>query len=235
MPNNRSSKKPVSTGKYRIKSSRNKYIVFLLFTAFVSSFIAYNLTVYTKKSINADAQGAGSLPAVCGKNIGTNGCLNTATLCEVDAIKYPGAIMRCDASEKFKQMSNAFTIKFGKPLLSSSQRSIGTNASGGDFYRNLQEQKNCAQTNSNCGTPGRSMHGWGLAVDIGAGVNSFGTPENRWIFDNSCRWGFVNPFITPTSGYKLLSPKGYSGKLEPWHWEFRPDVCLGNITVIPLP
>ena len=50
--------------------------------------------------------------------------------------------------------------------------------------------------------PGTSNHGWGKAVDLGGGANSYNTPENNWLQDNAGRFGFTTI------------------RREPWHWEW---------------
>jgi predicted chitinase len=52
--------------------------------------------------------------------------------------------------------------------------------------------------------PGKSNHGWGSAVDLGA---KYGDPAHKWLTQNAARFGFSNPFKNP--------------RTEPWHWEHK--------------
>ena len=56
--------------------------------------------------------------------------------------------------------------------------------------------------------PGTSKHGWGLAVDLGGGAQSKGTPQNNWLVNNAGRFGF-----------KTI-PR------EPWHWQYEGGVNI---------
>ena len=77
-----------------------------------------------------------------------------------------------------------------------------------DSYRDYEEQvdlvrrKGLYSQGGLAATPGRSNHGWGLAVD--ADVTDPRTL--RWLKANGPRFGWVEAV-----------PR------EPWHWEFRPD------------
>ena len=77
-----------------------------------------------------------------------------------------------------------------------------------DSYRDYDEQvdlvrrKGLYSQGGLAATPGRSNHGWGLAVD--ADVTDPRTL--RWLKANGPRFGWVEAV-----------PR------EPWHWEFRPD------------
>ena len=56
--------------------------------------------------------------------------------------------------------------------------------------------------------PGTSKHGWGLAVDLGGGAQSKGTPQNNWLVNNAGRFGF-----------KTI-PR------EAWHWQYEGGVNI---------
>lgn len=78
-----------------------------------------------------------------------------------------------------------------------------------DSYRDynsqvrLAQQKGLYSQGGLAATPGRSNHGWGLAVDLGSGANEKNSKQNQWLQANAARFGFSN------------IPR------EPWHWEFR--------------
>ena len=68
-------------------------------------------------------------------------------------------------------------------------------------------------------TPGRSKHGWGIAIDIArrfykAGsleYNDAGQSGLEWMNQNAYRFGFVHPLWARPGG----------SNPEPWHWEYR--------------
>jgi hypothetical protein len=64
-----------------------------------------------------------------------------------------------------------------------------------------------ALPNGWCAVPGRSNHGWGLAIDIGHDSYpcSQGSPCWLWMIDNAQRYGWCD-----TGG----------GPREPWHWQY---------------
>ena len=51
---------------------------------------------------------------------------------------------------------------------------------------------------------------YGLAVDLGSGINRFGTPAHTWMRENAPRYGWVHPSWARQSG----------SLPEAWHWEF---------------
>ena len=57
-------------------------------------------------------------------------------------------------------------------------------------------------------TPGTSNHGWGRALDFGAGVNALNSNEQKWMVANAPRFGWVWPSWARVHPY-----------LEPWHYE----------------
>jgi LAS superfamily LD-carboxypeptidase LdcB len=58
--------------------------------------------------------------------------------------------------------------------------------------------------------PGTSNHGWGRAVDLCGGIESFGTPQHDWLVANAPRFGWVHPSWAEVTG----------SRPEPWHFEF---------------
>lgn len=79
-----------------------------------------------------------------------------------------------------------------------------------DSYRTLAQQKQLKQLKPTLSaTPGRSVHGWGFAVDVSIGMppKGFGTSVLNWLKSSG-----------PTIGWHLGRPKD-----EPWHWVFRGD------------
>ena len=58
--------------------------------------------------------------------------------------------------------------------------------------------------------PGTSQHGWGLAVDLGGGVQK-GDQHYEWLAEHADDYAWENPEWAQRSG---------SGPDEPWHWEY---------------
>jgi hypothetical protein len=79
-----------------------------------------------------------------------------------------------------------------------------------DSYRTLAQQKQLKQLKPTLSaTPGRSIHGWGFAVDVSIGMppKGFGMSVLNWLKGSG-----------PTIGWHLGRPRD-----EPWHWVFRGD------------
>ena len=79
-----------------------------------------------------------------------------------------------------------------------------------DSYRTLAQQKQLKQIKPTLSaTPGRSVHGWGFAVDVSIGTppKGFGQTVLAWLKQTG-----------PTIGWHLGRPKD-----EPWHWVYRGD------------
>jgi cell wall-associated NlpC family hydrolase len=125
-----------------------------------------------------------------------NGLIPSTALCPVGIGPH---VLRCDAAESFKAMSQAYQSVSGKPLCLT------------DSYRTFDQQvKLYAQKPALAAVPGTSNHGWGLAVDMCGGVEHWGTPEHAWMVANAGQFGWVNP------GWAQPG----RGREEPWHWEF---------------
>jgi peptidoglycan hydrolase-like protein with peptidoglycan-binding domain len=77
-----------------------------------------------------------------------------------------------------------------------------------DSYRTLAQQVTLKQIKPDwSATPGRSVHGWGFAVDVAVGSppKAFGASVLKWLTDNG-----------PPNGWFMGRPKD-----EPWHWVYR--------------
>lgn len=91
------------------------------------------------------------------------------------------------------------------------RKQFGMNISITDAYRTYAQQVAVKALKGNlAATPGTSNHGMGLAVDLGGGINSFGTKQHEWMIANAPKYGWVNPEWARQQG----------SKPEPWHWEF---------------
>lgn len=77
-----------------------------------------------------------------------------------------------------------------------------------DSYRTLAQQQRLKELKPEwSATPGRSVHGWGFAVDVSIGIppKGFGMTVLNWLQQNG-----------PPNGWFLGRPKD-----EPWHWVYR--------------
>lgn len=103
------------------------------------------------------------------------------------------------AADALERLNKAYKARFGKNLYVS------------DSYRTYARQVALkAAKGKFAATPGTSNHGWGLAVDLGGGVNRFGTPEHEWMLANAPSYGWTHPSWA----------KQGQATPEPWHWEF---------------
>ncbi|KQS59779.1 hypothetical protein ASG36_01640 [Geodermatophilus sp. Leaf369] len=152
---------------------------------------------------------AGALPVECGNSLypasydGSrswggypNGLIPPSALCPLGVA---GHALRCDAAAAWRALSAAFAGRFGSPLCIT------------DSYRGYAAQVTLyGQKPALAAVPGTSNHGWGLAVDLCGGVESYGTAQYAWMVGNAGRFGFVHP---------TWADQG-NGREEPWHWEF---------------
>lgn len=126
-----------------------------------------------------------------------NGFLSDTSLCPLETAA--GHRMRTDAARAFDAMSRARQASHGQLLCVS------------DSYRDYAGQVAVFRSKPQlAATPGRSQHGWGLAVDLGCGVQSFHSEPHRWMQLNAWRFGFIHPAWAQQGG----------SKPEPWHWEY---------------
>jgi len=111
----------------------------------------------------------------------------------------PGHRLRPDAAAQLERLNTAFRAEFG------------TNIHVTDSYRSFEAQVALrARVGRLAATPGTSNHGWAVAVDLGTRINSFGTPQHRWMRENAPAFGWVLPSWARETG----------SLPEPWHWEF---------------
>ena len=139
-------------------------------------------------------------PAQCtgGSTAGQgNGNLDPAALCPL--WNAPGERLRGDAARAFNAMSQY------------KAQTTGTAICVTDSYRSYREQVSIYATRpSFAAIPGTSNHGWGRALDLCGGAQSYSGAAYRWLKANAGRFGFVHPaWAEPGRGME-----------EPWHWEF---------------
>lgn len=126
---------------------------------------------------------------------GTNGALTDHSLCE---LWQGGEYLRPDAAMSLGALNEAFRASFGRELcLVASYRDLSTQyelkASRGFF----------------AASPGTSMHGWGLAIDL-CSKETGSSEVFSWLWANAPSYGWQNPSWAQLGG----------SKYEPWHWEF---------------
>jgi hypothetical protein len=123
----------------------------------------------------------------------SNGLIPSSALCPIIG----GGMLRADAAAAFNKMSQAYARTFGSPICVSAS------------YRPYSRQVQLfASTPSLAAVPGTSNHGWGLAVDLGCGIQNYGSTQYRWMTKHAGAYGWVHP------SWALRNP------FEPWHWEF---------------
>ncbi len=131
---------------------------------------------------------------------GTNGQLADHSLC---ALWQEGEALRPDAAVALSALNEAFRARFGRDLCLV------------DSYRSLASQYSVkASRGYLAATPGQSMHGWGLAIDL-CSKETGNAEVYRWLWENGAAYGWENPPWAQSGG---------SGNYEPWHFEYRPGV-----------
>ena len=124
-----------------------------------------------------------------------NGQIPDASLCELP----DGFHLRGDAAAAWARLSAAYESRFeDQPCMT-------------DGYRDLTSQSRLYAVKPGLAArPGTSNHGWGVAVDLCGGVETFGTDEYVWMLQNAERFGWESPDWARSGG----------SRPEPWHWEY---------------
>jgi LAS superfamily LD-carboxypeptidase LdcB len=129
----------------------------------------------------------------------SNGRIPAAALCELSFAT--GQTLRCDAAAQLERLDAAYKVRFGEHLEIV------------DSYRSYESQVATRATKGYlAAVPGYSNHGWGVAIDLGDGVQRFGTARYEWLRDNAPAFGWDNPDWARPGG----------SKPEAWHWEYSP-------------
>lgn len=111
----------------------------------------------------------------------------------------PGQRLVPAAADALTNLNRAYRQQFGRNLFVT------------DSYRSYAEQVAVKALKGNLAAPpGTSNHGVGLAVDLGGGVQHFGSRQHEWMLANAPSHGWVHPTWARQGG----------DKPEPWHWEF---------------
>ena len=133
----------------------------------------------------------------------TNGEIPADRLCSFSWA--PNHRGRCDAVLAAEALNAAYRAEFGKDI------------SITDSYRDMAGQVACEAAKGSkrtggglCAVPGTSNHGWGVALDLGGGIQRFGTREHRWFEQAGAAFGWITPDWAQQDG----------SKPEPWHKEY---------------
>ena len=126
-----------------------------------------------------------------------NGRLPSSELCDLPV---PGEVrLRAGAAVAFVRLNSAYRKHFGSGICVT------------DGYRTRAAQETLRRNKPRlAAVPGTSEHGWGLAVDLSCGVQSYSSDEHAWLVDNAATYGWELPDWAQRDGTKP----------EPWHWEF---------------
>jgi hypothetical protein len=125
-----------------------------------------------------------------------NGLIPPSAMCPIGVGNHQ---LRCDAAAAFRAMSAAYSGSFGGPVCVT------------DSYRTYASQVRLyGEKPALAAVPGTSNHGWGLALDLCGGIQSYGTPQYQWMVANAGRFGFLHPTWADPG----------NGREEPWHWEY---------------
>lgn len=118
---------------------------------------------------------------------------------ELAAIPFsPTHAVRADVVTGLGELNDAYAAEFGVNMTINSS------------YRTYAAQESLYDPSSKTAAPpGCSNHGTGLAVDIGGGVQAFGSAQYDWLMANAEAYGWVHPPFAAPSG---RNP-------EPWHWQ----------------
>ena len=126
-----------------------------------------------------------------------NGFLSDGSLCPLATVR--GHRLRTDAARAFDALNAARLAATGTPLCLT------------DSYRDYPGQVDVFRRKPGlAATPGRSQHGWGLAVDLCGGVQTFGSEPHEWMQLNAPAFGWRHPAWAGQRG----------SRPEAWHWEF---------------
>ncbi len=160
--------------------------------------------IAARAELAAAAAGASTASASCRAGVTkksvlgfSDGQIPLTDLCPIWGA--PGQLLRADAAAAFDQMSRAYAEQFGRPICVT------------DSYRSYSEQVALYAAKPNLAAkPGTSNHGWGVAVDLCGGIESFGTAQHEWLFTHAPLYGWFHPLWAEPTG----------SRPEPWHWEF---------------
>jgi hypothetical protein len=126
-----------------------------------------------------------------------NGRLPDSKLCLLPGPS--GEKLRADAAVDFVRLADAYKAALGDDVCVT------------DGYRTLSEQEVLRRVKPRLAArPGYSNHGWGQAMDLACGIQSYRSEAHQWMSQNAARFGWVLPEWATRTG----------SKPEPWHWEY---------------
>lgn len=125
----------------------------------------------------------------------SNGLIPLSALCPL-----PGGAwyLRADAAKAFWNLNSAYRAHFGSNMCVNSG------------YRSLQRQYELYKIKPPgiAAVPGTSNHGLGLSVDLGCGINIYGSAQFNWMKQHAPSYGFIHPSWAE------------SAHIEAWHWNY---------------
>ncbi len=142
------------------------------------------------------ATGAGTGCAWTGPLQAPNGLLPDAVLCALETA--PGHHLVPAAARAYDAMSRSYAADTGRPLCLT------------DSYRSYPAQVDVFRRKPGlAAVPGTSNHGWGRAVDLCGGAETFTGAAHRWLQEHGPDFGWTHPSWAEPGG----------SRPEPWHWE----------------
>lgn len=125
-----------------------------------------------------------------------NGAVPESELCDLPA---SGHRLHPDAARSWWRLNAAYADRFGSRLCVT------------DSYRGYEAQAALQAAKPGLAAPaGTSNHGWGVAMDLCGGIESFESDAHRWMARHAPKFGWVNPTWARAGG----------ARPEPWHWEY---------------
>ena len=156
-----------------------------------------NLRARTQAGDNRVTGAVGDCPGGDDVQQYPNGQIPPDALCPLAAD--PRQRLRADAAFGFDRLTRAYRARFGAPPCIT------------DSYRTYAQQVRLfAAKPGLAAVPGSSNHGWGTALDLCGGIQSFTSAEHAWMLDNAPLYGWFHPGWAQAGG----------SRPEPWHWEF---------------
>lgn len=126
----------------------------------------------------------------------SNGDVPAGELCRLPV---SGHLLHPDAARGWWRLNQNFTRRFDRGICVT------------DSYRSYEAQSAVYGAKPGlAAVPGTSNHGWGVALDLCGGIESFSSSQHRWIAEHGVKYGWVNPSWAQAGG----------SRPEPWHWEY---------------
>ncbi|WP_162939995.1 M15 family metallopeptidase [Gryllotalpicola protaetiae] len=132
-----------------------------------------------------------------------------------------GELFHPAAAAALQHLENQFAAQFGSEfIITSGYRPLGSpsdppNSTGRTQWGSWNWYRKYGSPLA--AIPGKSNHGWGLAADLGSGIDTAGTPQHRWIAANAPATGWVTGRVAG----------------EPWHVEYDGSLTAPPTTEIP--